>query len=162
MITTEVHEPNKRNLYNRSVYYRNSNGLILRHALIDDKNNVVRDYLYEHNADQLLTCIVLLAQDHIAISRVKKFFYYENSTRIKSTVELKCDSGHEVIVQKTEHHYDDTARNCKVTYFGETETPVGYSIYGYREGDQFMSLLGSFNMDNEKVSWFDLGLDKFF
>lgn len=162
MITVEVHSPNKHNLYSKSVYYRNSDGRILRHALIDEKNNIVRDYLYENNANQLLACIVMLAEDHVAISRVKKFFYYENSHRLKSTVEIKFENRNEVIVQKTEHQYDDASRTCKVTYFGETEKPIGYSMYGYREGDEFMSLLGSFNMNNEKVSWFDFGLEKYF
>jgi hypothetical protein len=162
MITTEIHEPSKHNGYHKSVYYRNQRGRIIRRALIDDHNRIVKDYLYEHNADQLVECIVLYAQDHTTVTAIKKYDYYEGSSNIKSTVEYKYQDGREILTQRAEHVYNDTDRTERVTVFGSSDEPVGYELYGYRKGDDFMSLLGCFNMRDEKISCFDFKVERLF
>jgi hypothetical protein len=160
MITAEVHKPDKISCV-KSVYYR-SHGRIIRKALIDDDGSVIRDYLYEYNEDQLIECIVLYAQDHITIAGVKKYHYYENSSRIKRTEEFKFKNNSEIRTQKAEHVYNDADRTCIVTLYGGSDEPVGYEYYGYRNDDDFMSLLGCFNMNNEKVSCLEFKLEKLF
>lgn len=156
MIVTEVHEPDKFNRFKR-IYYR-SHDRIIRMASIDDDGNIVRDSLYEYNDNQLVECIVQYSQDHVTVVGVKKFCYYENSERIKSTEEFKIENNSQIRTQKTEHVYNDADRTCNVTIYRDSDEPVGYELYGYRKGDDFMSLLGCFNMNNEKISCLELNL----
>ena len=160
MITTELREPDKFNQF-KQVYYR-SRGRVIRKALIDQNNQIVKDYLYEYNDENLIECIVLYAEDHLTIYGIKKYFYCENSTRIKTTEEYKFEKGLEIRTQKAEHVYNDDDKACIVTLYGHSEEPVGYELYGYRSGDNFMSLLGCFNMKHEKVSCLGFKLEKLF
>jgi len=154
MIETEVYEPDKFDPYKR-VYYR-SYGRVIRIASLDDNGNIVKDFLYEYNDDKLVDCIVQYSKDHTTITGVKNFYYYENSERIKSTEQYKFENNKKIRTEKAVHEYNDTDRTCTVTIYRESDEPEGYELYGYKKGDDFMSLMGCYNMKNEKISCFDL------
>lgn len=154
MIVTEVFDPDKLNRY-KCVYYR-SHGRVIRKALLNNDGSIVKDYLYEYKDDESVECIVEYGQDHVTITGVENFYYYENSPRIKYTEKFKFENNCQIRTQKAEHVYDETDRTCTVTQYRESDEPVGYSLYGYRTGDDFMSLLGCFNMNNERISCFEL------
>jgi hypothetical protein len=159
MITTLINQIDKNNEI-KSIRYQ-SYGRTIRKVLIDNKNNILRDFLYEYNDDHLLESIVLHGKDHVSIAALKKF-YYESSGDICKTEEFKYQNGNEIQTQKAIYTYNKSDRTCVITFYGCTDKPLGYAVYGYRKDEEFESLLGCFNMENEKISYFDLDIEKIF
>jgi len=59
------------------------------------------------------------------------------------------------------YEYNDTEETSTITIYRESDEPVVYVLFGIRDGDEFMSLMGCFNMNNEKMSCSDLTLNRY-
>lgn len=151
MISIEVFEPDESCNF-KQIFYRDFDDKVIREIRIYSEKNIIRDYLYEYNNDQLIRNILLLGQDYITIIAVKRYHYYENSNLIKMVEELKYEDNKEIKTQKEEHIYNDVDRTCKVIIHDKLNEPIGYELYGYRGGDDFMSLLGYYSMSQEEIS----------
>ena len=160
MIETEVHGPSRANSL-KCVYYR-SQTQIIRKALFDEKGVLVRDYLYEYSEKGLLDSISMYAKDSISLIGLKEYSYYDDSRRIRYTEEFKFENGKKFRTQRADHLFDDVARTSTVTVFGSDDEPLGYELYGFRGNDDFMSLLGFYDMNHEQTSYASFGLGKDF
>jgi len=156
MITTEVYGPDKLEPF-KSVYYR-SHGRTIRKTFIDDNGNIVKDYLYEYDDNQRVECIVQFSQDHVTVAGIENIYYYENSRRRKYTEKFKFENNRKIRTEKAVYEYNDIEETSTITIYRESDEPVGYALFGIREGDEFMSLMGCFDMNNEKMSCHDLTL----
>lgn len=149
MISLEIFEPDE-NCDFKCVYYRDSDDKVIRETQLDKNNNVIRDCLIEYGYGRLMVSMALIGQDNISMIAVRKYHYYEDSDLIKTVEEFKHEEGQEIRTQVAEYKYID--KTSTVTIYDESNNPVGYELYGYRKNDDFMSLLGFFNMSNEEVS----------
>ncbi len=160
MITTTIVEKSDINKF-KTIYYKGLNG-ILRKVQVDDFGRILRDYLYDYDEENRIDNIVIYGNDHVEILATKEFCYYQNSTRIKKTKQYKFESGVKLLTQKAEHRYDDENGTSTVVLYKDSDVPVGRMLYGYKNDEEFMSLIGCFDEHGNKVSFFDLGLEKIF
>lgn len=162
MISIQKFEPDKHCEY-KCIYYRNDNGSIIRRALIDQNNSIVKDYLYELNERNKVISITLFGPDHSSIMAIKNYYYYDEklSYHIQKTEEYKLTEGEPVLTHRAEHVYEGDDK-CIVTLYADTDEPIGYELYGYRSGDDFMSLIGCFDMNDQRVSFMDFKYERFF
>lgn len=57
----------------RVIYYRDQNNKVLRRVLINNDNQIVRNYLYKKRKDGQQSCLVLFGSDHVTPLGVKEF-----------------------------------------------------------------------------------------
>lgn len=161
MISTDVFEPDKNNIY-KCVYYRDSKGRTLRKLLLDDFGTVIKDFLYERCERGLIVYVALYGKDHITLIGERTYQYFVESSRCKLTEDCIFENGQKIMIRKAVHNYDDQNRTNRVDLYGRDDKFFGYQVYGYIGDDDFMSLIGCFDKSDNRVSCLSLEDEKIF